>query len=53
MGKTRDIFKKTIDIKGTFHTMMGTMNNRNGKDQKQKILRRGGKNTQKNYTKRS
>ena len=52
MGKTRDIFKKTIDIKGTFHTMMGTMNNRNGKDQKQKILRRGGKNTQKNYTKK-
>ena len=45
MGKTRDIFKKIIDIEGKFHTTMGTINNRNGKDQKRKILRRGGKNT--------
>ena len=52
MGKTRDVFKKIRDIKGTVHTMMGTINDRNGKDQKQKILRRGGKNTQKNYTKK-
>ena len=32
---------------------MGSKNDRNGMDwQKQKILRRGGKNTQKNYTKK-
>ena len=49
MGKTRDLFKKIRDTKGTFHVKMGTMKDRNG--MKQKILRRGGKNTQKNYTK--
>ena len=52
MGKTGHIFKKIRDIKGTFHTTMGTINDRNGKDQKQKILRRGGKNTHKNCTKK-
>ena len=53
MGKTRDIFKKIRDTKGTFHAKMGTINDRNGIDlQKQKILRRGGKNTQKNCTKK-
>ena len=31
---------------------MGSIRDRNGRDQKQKILRRGGKNTQKNYTKK-
>ena len=52
MGKTRDLFKKMRDAKGTFHAKMGTIKERNGMDlQKQKILRRGGKNTQKNYTK--
>ena len=36
---------------GTFHAKLGTIKDRNGMDlQKQKILRRGGKNTQKNYT---
>ena len=30
MGKTRDIFKKTRDTKGTFHTKMGTLKDRNG-----------------------
>ena len=52
MGKTGHIFKKLRDIKVTFHTMICTINDRNGKDQKQKILRRGGKNTQKNCTKK-
>ena len=48
MGKTRDLFKKIRDTKGTFHAKMGTIKDRNGMDlQKQKILRRGGKNTQK------
>ena len=30
MGKTRDLFKKIKDIKGTFHTKMGTVKDRNG-----------------------
>jgi len=29
-GKTRDLFKKTGNIKGTFHPKMGTMKDRNG-----------------------
>ena len=53
MGKTRDLFKKIKDTKGTFHAKMGSIKDRNGMDlQKQKILRRGGKNTQKNCTKK-
>ena len=54
MGKTRDLFKKIRDTKGTFHAKMGTMKDRNGMDlKKQKILRRGGKNTQKNCIKKN
>ena len=54
MGKTRDLFKKIRDTKGMLHAKMGTIKDRNGVDlTKQKILRRGGKNTQKNYTKKS
>ena len=30
MGKTRDLFKKIRDTKGTFHTKMGTIKDRNG-----------------------
>ena len=30
MGKTRDLFKKSRDIKGTFHEKMGTINDSNG-----------------------
>ena len=30
MGKSRDLFKKIIDTKGTFHTKMGTIKDRNG-----------------------
>ena len=49
MGKTRDHFKKIRDTKGTFHAKMGSIKDRNGIDlRKQKILRRGGKTTQKN-----
>ena len=29
MGKTRDLFKKIRDIKGTFHAKMGTIKDRN------------------------
>ena len=32
MGKTRDLFKKTRDTKGTFHAKMGTIKDRNGID---------------------
>ena len=54
MGKTRDLFKKIRDTKGIFHAKTGTIKDRNGMDlTEQKILRRGGKNTQKNCTKES
>ena len=53
MGKTRDPFKEIRDIKGTFHAKMGTIKGRNGMDlTEQKILRRGGKDTQKNCPKK-
>ena len=32
MGKTRDLFRKIRDTKGTFHAKMGTIKYRNGKD---------------------
>ena len=32
MGKTRDLFKKTGDTKGTFHAKMGSIKDRNGMD---------------------
>ena len=32
MGKTRDLFKKIRDTKGTFHTKMGLIKDRNGTD---------------------
>ena len=32
MGKTRDLFKKIRDTKGTFHTKMGSIKDRNGMD---------------------
>ena len=48
IGKTRDLFKKIGDTKGTFHTKMGSQKDRNAMDD----IRRAGNNTQKNYTKR-
>ena len=32
MGKTRDLFKKIRDTKGTFHAKMGTIKDKNGMD---------------------
>ena len=32
MGKTRDLFKKIIDSKGTFHAKIGSIKDRNGMD---------------------
>ena len=53
MGKTRDIFKKIRDTKGTFHAKMGSIKDRNGMDLiEAEELRRGGKNTQKNCAKK-
>ena len=53
MEKTRDLFKKIRDTKGTFHAKMGLIRDRNGVNlREEKILRRGGKNTQKNCTKK-
>ena len=49
MGKTGDLFKKIRETKGTFHAKMGTRRTEMvWSYQKQKILRRGGKNIQKN-----
>ena len=53
MGKTSVLFKKIRDAKGTFHAKMGSIKGRNGMDLTEaEILRRGGKNTQKNKTKK-
>ena len=53
MGKTRYLLRKIRDTKGTFHAKMGSIKDRNGRDlTKKNILRRGGKNTQKNCTKK-
>ena len=52
MGKTRDLFKKIRDSKGTFHTKMGIIKDRNSMDLTEAEVRKGGKNTQKNYTKK-
>ena len=53
MGMTRDHFKKIRDTKGTFPAKMDTIKDRNGMDLTEaEDIRRGGKNTQKNYTKR-
>ena len=56
MGKTRNLFKKIRDTKETFHVKMGTIKDRNDMDlteaEEEVPLRRGGKNTQKNYTKK-
>ena len=53
MGKTRDLFKKIRDTKGTFHAKMGWIKDRNGLDVTEaEDIKRGGKNTQKDCTKR-
>ena len=53
MRKTRDLVKKIRDTKGTFHAKMGLIKDRNGMDLTEaELLRRNGKNTQKNCTKK-
>ena len=53
MGKIRDLVKKIRDTKRRLHAKMGTTKDRNGMDLTEaERLRRGGKNTQKNCTKK-
>ena len=53
MEKTRDLFRKTRDINRTFHARLGMIKDRNGKDLTEAgEIKRGGKHTQKNYTKK-
>ena len=53
MGKTRDLFKKIRDIKGTFHAKMGSIKDRNGPDLTEaEDIKKRWQNTQKNYTKK-
>ena len=40
MGKTRDLFKKIRDNKGTFHAKMGSIKDRNGMDLTEDIKKR-------------
>ena len=51
--KIRDLFKKIRDTKGTFLAKMGLIKDRNGMDiTEAEDIKRGGKNTQKKYTKK-
>ena len=53
MGMSRDLFKKIRNTKGRFQAKMGTKRTEMvWTQQKRKLLRRGDKNTQKNYTKK-
>ena len=53
MGKTRDLFRKIGDNKGTFHAKMGTIKDRNGKDltEAQEIKKRWHEYTEEPYKK--
>ena len=53
MGKTRDLFKKIRDIKGTFHAKMGSIKDRNGMDLKEaeNIKKRWQEHTEELYKK--
>ena len=54
VGKTRDLFKKIRDTKGTFPAKMDTMKEKNGTDLTEaEDIKKKCKNIQKNYTKRS
>ena len=55
MGKTRDLFKKIRDTKGTFHVKMGTIKARNDMDltEEENIKKRWQEYTEELYKKRS
>ena len=54
MGKTRDLFKKIRDTKGTFHAKLGTIKDRNGIDliEAEDIKKRWQEYTEELYTKK-
>ena len=53
MGKTRDLFKKTRDTKGTFHSKMGSIKDRNCLDiTEAEDIKKRWFNTRKNCTKK-
>ena len=53
MGKTRDLFKKIRDTKGTFHAKMGSIKDRNGMDLTEaEDIKERWQDTQNNYTKK-
>ena len=51
MGKTRDLFKKIRDTKGTFHAKMGSIKDRNGMDLTEDIKKRQQEYTEELYEK--
>ena len=53
MGKTRDLFKKIRDTKGTFHAKMGTIKDRNGMEltEAEDIKKKGQEYTEEPYKK--
>ena len=54
MGKTRDLFRKMKDTKGTFHAKMGTTKDRNGMDlMEAEDIKRWQEHIEKPYKKRS
>ena len=55
MGKTRDLFKKIRDTKGTFHAKMGSIKDRNGRDltESEDIKKRWQEYTEELHKKRS
>ena len=55
MGKTRDLFKKIRDTKGTFHAKMSSIKDRNGMDltEAEDIKKRWQEYTEELYKKRS
>ena len=53
MGKTGYLFKKIRDTKGIFHAKLCRIKDKNSEDLTGEEIKRGGKNTQKHYTKSS
>ena len=52
IGKTTGLFKKIRDTKETFHEKMSSIKDRNCMDLTEAVIKKSGKNTQKNYTKK-
>ena len=53
MGKTKDLFKKIRDTKGTFHAKMGSIKDRNGMDLTEAVdFKKRWQEYMKNYTKK-